>query len=429
MPERRAGFLSFCEAYEPGAGDDLPDIRKVFLASIVAVGEQALPLHSVYSMVRQPGPTLAFSHPVVARPFPWVTAVKLEPEIRRADASGVLDRAFGPNFAVFLARYLSICGSIRPDASTFDQVWAEYEVDRGRSDVPFRFEGLLEGLTGDFGDLVLGPQVRVKAITDEWRRQRCELDWTGLAFRNLSLDLIRCEYMLEIEVDLPRGSWGALNVPEVIADQAVTSLRLSCSGGVGLCRSWLEPTVPVFLQPFHGNLGRTRGAPQVRSALPWRGDAQVLRSLFEAVQRGGFDSRVELALRRFEGSYYRREPADRLLDYWIALETLFLPKQRTELAHLGPLRMALYLESTLPARTSLFERMRTSYDARSGIVHGDLDRKSTADLPNLEAETEAALRAALQRAVSTGSAPSKSELERLELSGVEIAEAPGERRM
>lgn len=413
---------------DSGAGGDLSEIRKVFLASIVAVGEQALPLYSVYSMVRQPGPAPAFSHPVVARPFPWVTASKLEPDIRRADTSGKLGRVFGPNLAVFLARYLSLSERVGANASVFDQVWAEYEIDQGRSYVPFRFEGLLEGLTGDLGDLVLGPQVRVKAITDEWRTQRCESDWTGLEFRNLSVDLIRCEYTLEIHVDLPRGSWSALNVPEVIADQAVTSLRLSCSGGVGLCRSWLEATVPVFLQPFHGNLGRTRGAQQVRSALPWRGNAQVLRSLFEAVQRGGFDSRVELALRRFEGSYYRREPADRLLDYWIALETLFLPKQRTELAHLGPLRMALFLESTLPARTSLFERMRTSYDARSGIVHGDLDRKSTADLPNLEAETEAALRAALQRAVTTGFAPSKSELERLELSAGEIAEAPGEGR-
>jgi hypothetical protein len=97
------------------------------------------------------------------------------------------------------------------------------------------------------------------------------------------------------------------------------------------------------------------------------------------------------------------------------------------MAHLGPLRIALYLDSALPSRTSLFRRMRTSYSARSGIVHGELGPKLRTDLPNLESDTEAALRLALQRTVLAGHAPSQAELETLELKVAESARAPDQR--
>lgn len=389
-------------------------VKAAFLGSLSAVGEEPMPLYSVRSMIREPGPEVRFSHPVVAKQFPWITAVKLEPEIRRADDSAVLDRVFGPNLVVFLARYLRILGSIRANASVFERVWAEYEEDQRRAEVPFRFQALLT-LKGQFDNLVFSPTVRIKAIKDEWRAERLELDSSGIDFRALSMDLMMCEYMLEIEVDLPRGSWGALNTPEYIADHVVTALRLSAPGGVGWYRSWLEATVPVFIQPFHGTTGKSGGDRQVRPPMAWEGDLAVLRALFAAVQKGASDSRLDLALRRFESSYHKREPEDRLVDYWIALETLLLPDQKTELSHLGPLRIALQLESTLQARKTLFQRMRASYDARSGIVHGDLGRKARADLPSLESETEMALRLVLQRAVLAGCAPSKAQLQELEL--------------
>ena len=261
---------------ETGATGERSGVKEGFLAAILAVGEQPMPLYSVSSMVRQPGPNLSFSHPVVLKRNPWATAVKLEPEIRRHDASGVLDNAFGVNLAVFLARYLSLCGSVRADASVFDQVWGEYELDRGRAEVPFRFQALLEGLTGQFDDLALGPRVRIKAISDEWRAERCESDWGSIQTRNLFFDLMQCEYMLEIEVDLPRGSWGSLNLPQRIADQVVTALRLSSTGGVGLGTNWLEATDPVFLQPFHSTM-RMDPAPHLVNPRRWPGRA-ILRS-------------------------------------------------------------------------------------------------------------------------------------------------------
>jgi hypothetical protein len=384
--------------------------RVAFLKALSGMGNQPLREYEVLSMVR--GET-GVSFPTVLRPYPWVTAVWLEREIKRADSTGVVVEVFGQSLAKFLERYLTVCGSIRADASVFDQVWVEYVEDQSRTSIPYRYEGLLRGLSGTSETLILDPRVRIHTVNDEWKIERCESELAGLALvANHGVAMATCNYVLEMDLELQRGPYGLMENPETIADQVVTALRLSSPGGVGLVRSWVKPTVPVFFAPpFDGFLGLGRAEGFLKPGMEWQGDPEVLRALFQAVRRGLVDDRLNLALRRFESSYCEREPEDRLVDYWIALESVFLPEQRTELSHLGPLRIALWIETTAEGRKAMFGRMRASYKARSEIVHGE----KTADLAGIEADTEDALRRALRRMVVRGRAPSKAEWEQLEL--------------
>ena len=65
--------------------------------------------------------------------------------------------------------------------------------------------------------------------------------------------------------------------------------------------------------------------------MAWTDDPSLLRDLFAALSNKQLGQAAELALRRFEDTYYAQSADDRLVDYWIALEALFLPKQRSEL--------------------------------------------------------------------------------------------------
>ena len=98
--------------------------------------------------------------------------------------------------------------------------------------------------------------------------------------------------------------------------------------------------------------------------------ASEIVALWEALTRGPNSSLVEVALRRFGAGLGRQSSEDRLIDYWIGLESLFL-RESTELRFRAALRIAHLLGSTSVERLKTFDDVKTSYDARSAVVHGE----------------------------------------------------------
>lgn len=100
----------------------------------------------------------------------------------------------------------------------------------------------------------------------------------------------------------------------------------------------------------------------------------------------------ELALRRFSGAYERPSDEDRLIDYWVALEALFLPDATQELSYRVALRVARYVGETPRERKQLLRETRDSYTARSKVLHG----RVVPDLSEITGRTEDVLRRALR---------------------------------
>ncbi len=86
------------------------------------------------------------------------------------------------------------------------------------------------------------------------------------------------------------------------------------------------------------------------------------------------DRRLNLALRRWAAGGQRRNDEVRLIDYWVALEALFLPDSTAELSFRASLRIAAFVGETGQERQQLYKEMRASYDVRSKVVHGDTPR-------------------------------------------------------
>ena len=104
-----------------------------------------------------------------------------------------------------------------------------------------------------------------------------------------------------------------------------------------------------------------------------RSRARSIRRLHAAVQAEP-DGRFRIALDRLSFGMERYRLEDRIIDYMVALEALYLPNADQELSLRLALRLARTLSRTRVRRTEMFVAVRAMYDARSRIVHGERPR-------------------------------------------------------
>lgn len=164
----------------------------------------------------------------------------------------------------------------------------------------------------------------------------------------------------------------ALARPEGI----LSALRLFKNGGVNggplfiTQRTW-QPGKREFAR-WQYRKGRTLGPPFHLD----NSDVERLKQLLGFIQNLN-ESKFRfllLALRRFNQSYERVDPADKLIDYMIAFEALYLndvnDQDRGEMRFRLSLRVAYFLRQGTERRR-LYREMRSAYDVRSATVHGN----------------------------------------------------------
>jgi len=126
----------------------------------------------------------------------------------------------------------------------------------------------------------------------------------------------------------------------------------------------------------------------------------------EGVQR---HKTLPIALRRFMYAGDRDRADDQLIDLMIALEALFLPGEKQELAFKLALRCAFFLKEERQPVRNTFEFVKRGYVARSALVHGSVltDLKipdgTHVTLDEFVDQTADVVRAALAKAIRIGS--------------------------
>ena len=99
-------------------------------------------------------------------------------------------------------------------------------------------------------------------------------------------------------------------------------------------------------------------------------DFDELRVIVEYMINQG-DSRFTVAARRLFLGMERRLLLDRIIDYMIGLEAMYLPDGNEELSFRLSLRAALLLYSDPLERKEIYNFLRKMYKVRSNIVHGN----------------------------------------------------------
>lgn len=105
--------------------------------------------------------------------------------------------------------------------------------------------------------------------------------------------------------------------------------------------------------------------------------------------------RFNVALSRLHYGVERDNFEDKVIDFMIGLEALYLPDGNSELTFRLSLRASLLLNTKASAKDD-FKFLRKMYDARSSIVHGNISNISEEEIDKLEEITRKSLKAWLQ---------------------------------
>lgn len=96
----------------------------------------------------------------------------------------------------------------------------------------------------------------------------------------------------------------------------------------------------------------------------------TLTDFWKKLETGSMFNYINVPFSRWSRGIERADPADKLIDFWIALESLFAPEFNQELRFRCALRIAAFLGLDYDKQEEIYKEMQHSYDWRSNVVHG-----------------------------------------------------------
>jgi hypothetical protein len=133
-------------------------------------------------------------------------------------------------------------------------------------------------------------------------------------------------------------------------------------------------------------------------------DLQTYRKLLEKIS-GTHNPKYDLAVRRFMYTYARELTEDKIIDFTISIESLFSKKGEgiDSISYKLSLRFCKLLQNNFEERRTLFKEIKSFYDLRSKIVHGDEQEQQEylkkVDLKKIEDYLRTAFRQYAQRMI------------------------------
>lgn len=101
-------------------------------------------------------------------------------------------------------------------------------------------------------------------------------------------------------------------------------------------------------------------------------DIEILNNIFNKLNHTNNHPNIGLAINRFNLIYYKKSE-DKIIDLFIALESLFLRDIQQELSYRLSLKIARFLETVPKERKELFDFIKKAYRFRSSIIHGNVN--------------------------------------------------------
>jgi len=309
----------------------------------------------------------------------------------------------------FLRHYLARNRSLKWDEAVFDQVFADLLTYLKHPFVAVEEIAPLLGFSTTLGSIEFSETVQIRRLSDDEKTAATGRvpPIPGLPVGPNLLDMAFSNYAITVDGQIPKnGPVSNQGFKEV--DDVLTTLRLYQDAWVGTSSRWFEATTPTFqhIEAFRGSVRSSLWMPfgeyQVDGA-----DVPRLIELYEWVAAMPETGPLRTPIRRLNQSYDRPSDEDRLIDYWIALESLFLDDQG-ELTYKASIRIARLVGDDLTTRKAIKKQISASYSERSKVVHGKATRW---DLREVAAETGQVLRTAIQRWLDPAFSSSIEEIE------------------
>jgi hypothetical protein len=281
----------------------------------------------------------------------------------------------------------------------------------------FRAFAPLEGFTADINEIQLDNNLRIFKIPthklEELLKNSTHMPISH--FRMLSLRFgIERIYETDKIVGEELGRLSDTPTQETmrIFDETISALRLFKPGTVGY--NFIQ-TEEVDWSPI-GGVSIDSGIftyPYFGAYSLQKDEISDFKEFFKKLKnKQKFLDILDIPLRYFNYAHKREKTEDKLIDYMIAFESLFI-KEKAELSYRLSLRVAAFLGGDHTEKGRIFKLMRKAYGIRSDIVHGTDYNKNIKineeelSVEELTSQIEGLLSKSIKRTIETGQKPNQ----------------------
>ena len=278
----------------------------------------------------------------------------------------------------FLGTFLKRVGKLSFTDESFDQLYEEFEHYLYLSKMPYKVTAPLQGLAGDIGEIKFDNHLRMRRISGTEKAAYVEMTAypTTIPIWFSSFDIQHSQYTLEADYFQTGKVMNTSSCTEKF-DDVVTVLRLLKSGKMGLCVTKTEPTIwTPDLGTFYSQRFSHSGIAVPSSYVLNRTEKSALLHLWRRTrdfknQTGRSESGeyINIALRRFNFGVEEDNAENKIIDFLIAFEALYL-EEMDELSYRLSTRASMLLGEDDAEAARVKEVIVEAYRLRSKIVHG-----------------------------------------------------------
>lgn len=295
----------------------------------------------------------------------------------------------------FIHEYFEEANTIEFDEQAFNKILNRLLRDIESPNITVKGLSPLMNASLDCESITVAPYLVIRKLTtnelEKWLNDYIRYPYF-LMYSYMSTDVTELECAMEITYEKKRHeAWGTNKETAGSIADLMTTLRLHSDQNVYI--AFTVDNSESFLQFGGGMSSSLRPRLLGQKASISAANQQEIIDIWNRIRSLPSESPVRLALRRWNNVFERFDIDDALIDYWIALEALFVPDSFQELRHRSSFRIAGYLGETSDQREQIFKDLLDSYDLRSRIVHGGVPaNKRKTELINI---TRSYLRRAL----------------------------------
>lgn len=313
---------------------------------------------------------------------------------------------------MLILKIISESGSLKFNEKIFEEYFEKLRDFFTNDKLQFRAFTPLEGFIADINEIQLDDNLRIFKIPthklEELLKNSTYLPIPHFEMLSLKFGIERIyETDKTIGKELGRPPDTPTQETGRIFDEAISALRLIKSGTLGYnfirteALDWnpiggSSISSGIFTYPYFGAYSLKKD------------EISDLKEIFKKLKNK--PKFLDMPLRYFNYAHTRERPEDKLIDYMIAFEGLFV-KEKAELSYRLSLRVAAFLGENRDEKGEIFTLMRRTYDLRSDIVHGSSYSKNIEingeklSFGELVPRVEELLRKSIKKSIETGQKP------------------------
>ncbi len=272
----------------------------------------------------------------------------------------------------FLLAYFNIVNSVTFNEKIFRDTYLRFEKPLYSKIDQFNLTSPLENFSSSINEIDLGKGIRIRRISDAEKSDYLRHLSMGIGHSPLSVAVSNINHVLETTYYHRKGT--SINTSDCRRsfEDVITALRLFKSGVVDFnvlrCK-------PMFWKPPFGISYGAHGAyisPRGPKYILNEWEVKPFKRFWKRYRKRSktkSNKYLDVALRRFNLGIEETDFEDKMIDYLISFEALYL-QERRELTYRLSNRVAILLGKEEKETEEIKQTIKKAYDLRSVIVHG-----------------------------------------------------------